>query len=1080
MREFEKVITATRNKFNFQIIFYFSTKILILSLLIFDIFFFLFEAFGSRINEMFLLALTLKILLILLIIYLIWQANKLLINKNKAARLLDQLNNDKSDNYQNAFELFWEGISGNILEKIFHKADIRAREQSKTGRLINWPRMLIIFLVLFILQIFLFLSTGGRMQKAYNFWLLTEKPPIQHKLVVELEPEDLDLIRNTDITIRVIDPEPEVEHLFNYKIEEKWRQEKIFNHQRQFSNLDFSFSYFVETPYARSDTFRIEVFENPAVRVLNLKYDYPDYTSLKPEYIKNSNGNIKVLKGTEVKLDIEANNPITSASIIFSDGIIDQMERTGRNTFETGFTVTHNSNYHLNLIDILGNKSNKISKSITVIPDKIPEIKIIYPGRDTIFNQDMILPLQIFAADDFGLRDLNLRYYINNGNELVENIQERIDRNILEINYLFDLSQTFLIPGDQVTYWAEISDNSPLIQKSVSPRYIVRFPSIEEIYREIEEEERAKTEIMEETLDRSLELQEEYEEKRRELLKKEELDWEDRKEIENFLDQQEELNKDIEKMAEDYQKLIDKFSENKALSSETLEKMEKIKELMEEIANEQIQEAMEKLKESLDKIDPDVLKKAMEEFKFSMEDFSKKLDQTLELLEQIKKEQSIQKALEIAEEMQEMQENLNEKTMDKEIDNQKLAEEQKNIADKMENLQEQLQEANELLDENKDAEVLEEMQNLQQQMAQDSLMQDMEDAQEQLQQNNREQAQQSQQNSLKKMQNMTRMLSSMQQMMSSGAMMEMEEIINKTIQRLMIFSMKHETLNNRFMGDPYEILLELIAGSEGVNITLNELYQVPMIILVLGPKFIYDANFTFAKYREFFQEVNDGSKVRLSGYLSEIQQGLNIMIFDLLQASGGQQGGGSGSGMQSMMQALQQMGQQQMMINMLTQALFQKMGEQGRMTSDMMAEAQRLARDEERLAENLKRMLQNNPEAQKQTSALNQIIDDLESLSRNLKQGRLTQDMVDQQERILSRLLDAQKSVHKREFSKKRKSEISEKELWEIPEELKLKFDKMREKALLNEDYKKYPQEYQELIKEYLKLLNEKVSKIED
>jgi hypothetical protein len=37
----------------------------------------------------------------------------------------------------------------------------------------------------------------------------------------------------------------------------------------------------------------------------------------------------------------------------------------------------------------------------------------------------------------------------------------------------------------------------------------------------------------------------------------------------------------------------------------------------------------------------------------------------------------------------------------------------------------------------------------------------------------------------------------------------------------------------------------------------------------------------------------------------------------------------------------------------------------------------------------------------------------------------------------------------------------------------------MREKALLNEDYKNFPQEYQDLIKEYLKLLNEKAQELE-
>jgi len=120
-------------------------------------------------------------------------------------------------------------------------------------------------------------------------------------------------------------------------------------------------------------------------------------------------------------------------------------------------------------------------------------------------------------------------------------------------------------------------------------------------------------------------------------------------------------------------------------------------------------------------------------------------------------------------------------------------------------------------------------------------------------------------------------------------------------------------------------------------------------------------------------------------------------------------------------------------------------------------------------------MLQTNQEAQKQTAAINKMIEELESIVNDLKMGRVNRELIEKQERILSRLLEAQKSIHKREFSKKRKAENSEIDEWDLPENLELEFDKMWQKALLNEDYKNYPKEYQELIKEYLKILNEKL-----
>jgi hypothetical protein len=81
--------------------------------------------------------------------------------------------------------------------------------------------------------------------------------------------------------------------------------------------------------------------------------------------------------------------------------------------------------------------------------------------------------------------------------------------------------------------------------------------------------------------------------------------------------------------------------------------------------------------------------------------------------------------------------------------------------------------------------------------------------------------------------------------------------------------------------------------------------------------------------------------------------------------------------------------------------------------------------------------------------------------------------VIEKQERILSRLLDAQKSIHKRDYSKKRKAEQSEVENWQLPEDLELQFEKLKQKALLKENYENYPLQYQKIIREYLKKLNE-------
>lgn len=1081
MRKFEKLIINQQFRLNSVRIIADLAVFLTIVLLCLVIYLLVFIPGNNHLKFFYDLGWFLKIIILVLAAYSVYHTCTNWIRKNHAARYLDIRNQDLNDTFQNALELqrSSEGNDRKILELIFRQADATAAGQQPSWDFSPLRRIILPFLLISLGTAAFLLAASGHHRAGWDMLTAVKIPPPQHKESVELEPGNLNVIRNTRVEINVLNPEIDVEHSFFYRLSDTWREEKMAGFSRVFPNLDFSFDYYIATPFAVSDTFRIEVFEKPAILNLDVVYNYPAYTGLGTRIENNSSGNLKAIINTEVILMMAANNPIQDAQIIFSDGSFQNLEREGRSAFRTQFQIKNSLNYHINLTDILANKSDKITRTITALPDRAPEVSIIYPGRDTLLNQNMLLPLKITASDDFGLQNLNLKYYINTGETSLIPLRERIRENIFNLDYSFDLNNVFLIPGDRVTYWVEVSDNSPESQTSLSRKYLARFPSIEEIYQEIEREEKANQELLQNTLDSSRELQEEFDEKRRELMKKDEFDWQDKKSLEEFLNKQEDLNQNIQQVAEEYQNLLEKFDNNQALARETLDKMEKIRELMDEIANEDLLEAMQKMQQSLENMDPDVLRKAMEDFKFSLEDFTSKLDQTIQLLEQVKKEQALQKALEIAEEMQELQEDLNKRTEEGNTSPEQLAAEQQKIAEKLASLEEQLQKTLEMLDQENENQIRQGLQDLQQELQQNELEQDLQQSMENLQNNQMSQAQQNQQSALNKMQKMTKQLSSLQQMMASGAMAEMGEIIARTISRLLIFSREHERSSASYQKDPYRILSEQIALYESLNLALTQLYSVPMIVLALGPKFIYDANFTIATYREMFQYINDAQSVGLKTFLSNILKGYNLMIFDLMQAQSGMQQGGQSGSLQSLMQALQQMGQQQMMINLLTQEILQQlqqMGQDGRMSRDMMAEAQRLAREEERLAENLRRLLQTDPEAQKQTSALNRIIEDLETISRNLQRGKIDQETVDLQERILSRLLDAQKSVHKREFSRKRLAETSEDQEWDMPEDIRLKFERMRQKALLNEDYKEFPQEYQELIREYLKLLNEKAS----
>ncbi len=1073
MQRFQKIIIKYRNKFNLYLVTRNLLLLLALYLVLVNLFY-LFHSFTSeRIFELFLFAISLKIFLALMAVYFVLQTNNQWLTQNRAARLLDNYNEDQSDTYQNALELSStrEDKDSDILELLYNNANQRAANQKIEPERSRLKQAFTPFLIALLITIIFTAFSPGIYLDSWRFFTSNSIPQPTYRDYVLVSPGNISISRNTPLTIEVIDPEPDMTHTLYFRQNDTWRTEVLYQNRKVFNNPDFSFHYYVATTQASSDTFFVQVYEEPSVRNLTLRYTYPEYTGLVPETEYESSGNIRGIINTEVRVEIETNNPLEEALLIFSDGSLLEMERMGRNVFETGFRLSKSGSYHFKLTDFLGNEARRLERQITVIPDKIPEIKIVYPGRDTIFTQNMMQQMKFFATDDFGLQDLKLYYQINENEVIAETLQERITQKTFEYDYIFDLSGTYMLPGDRVIYWAEITDNAPTPQTATSQRYILRFPSIEEIFAEIEREEEMKMESFQRSIDQSRELQDEFEQKRREMMKREEFDWEDRQELEQFLHRQEDLNQQIDSIADEYQQLLEKFQDNPSLSQETLEKMERIKELMEEIADERMQEMMEQMRAAMEDMDREELLKAMEDFKFSMEEFDRKLQNTLDLLENIKKEQSIQKALAISKEMEQMQQDLMERTEQESADGEALAGEQDKIKEKLDALRDQLEEATEMMDDEKDRDLKEALQELQEQIEAEDLDQDLEESSQHLQNQNMSEAVSSQEQALQKMQRMTQKLDEMTESMMSSSMSNMAEVIQATIRRLLALSQEHQVTSNRLAQDPFPIYPDLIAGFDALQLALQKLYSSPQIILYITPKFIMDADMTLTAYREMFNQIMNTRNPNIRNHLNNVQKGINLMIFNLMQTRDNMQQGPGGA-MESMMQAMQQMGQEQMTMNMLTQQLLDMLGGSEGYSQEARQQMQRLARDEERLAENLRRLMETNPEAQRQANALNQLIEELESVSRQLRQNRLDDDLIRQQERILSRLLDINKSVHQREYSEQRRGETREEEEWSLPPDVQQEFQRLRQRALLEENYQNFPQEYQELIREYLRLIN--------
>ncbi|MCB5251296.1 MAG: hypothetical protein RBS16_00215 [Candidatus Cloacimonadales bacterium] len=1023
----------------------------------------------------FFIALGVRILLILLIVYLLLKSQKDEVSINHIAYKYDQLVNDKSDTISNALDFCSTKTYGdiNIKKRYINNAIMRMKEHKFKYNFYNYKSLILMILVLLTGSCITLFCFKDNYKKAWYLFRARRPEITIHDKTIKVQPENTTISRNSNLKIKIINYEKGLEYNLWTTQDKQWRKELLNDYYKDFYNVENSFYYSIKSEYGSSDTFYVEVLDKPFVKSLNIKINYPSYTKLKPAYLENSDGNITVLNGSQLNFETEVDNIVNSAKIVFQDNTFMSLKRTGKTTWDVDFKANKTQNYHFILTNKLENESQPIPKTLNVVVDAEPQIDVVFPQSDTTLTQNMIFPISFQASDDYGLQNLVIHYLINDNLSHSKLIQKQFTSTFFESDYYLDLDEFMLIPGDEITYWLEVEDNSPQVQKGVSKRQKLKFPSIEEIYQQMEQQETISKDNLEMALKESKLIQEDFERKRRELLRKNIPDADDKSDILEMLKKHDELNKMVDNVAKEYQQMIENLEKNNAANEQILDKMQKIQEIMEEINTPELQSLLHDMQKNINQMSPDFLKKTMEDLKFSLEDFTQSLQQTLDLLESIKKEMNLQKLSELAKEMEKMQSALNDKTSDAKNPSD-LTDQQKQIKDMLKQLQDEISKSLDLFDKEKDKEYLQELQQLSNDIDESGLQQDLDESISSLEKNMKQKAQNSQKLSLQKMSQLSKKLEKMQSAISGGDMQEIMETLQKTIKRLILFSKLHEDLSSNFAHDPIPILPEMIANYDGIQMTLQYLYTAPQILMFLGQKYFYDVSQTQNAYRSFFSDMQDNKLHTAKNHMTNIQKGINLIILDLLNTADNMEGGGGSGSMQSFMQQLQQMGQEQLAMNMMTQSIMNQMMQNGNQTSQQMRQQmQRLAAEEQRLADNLNRALQTNPDAQKHTQQIKHLTEELESIAKQLKQGKLDKTLLDRQNNIMSKLLDIEKSIQKREFSQKRKGETANHEDWEVPDNVKSRYKDQQRRNELLENLKTYPKEYQELIKEYLKVIYE-------
>jgi hypothetical protein len=199
---------------------------------------------------------------------------------------------------------------------------------------------------------------------------------------------------------------------------------------------------------------------------------------------------------------------------------------------------------------------------------------------------------------------------------------------------------------------------------------------------------------------------------------------------------------------------------------------------------------------------------------------------------------------------------------------------------------------------------------------------------------------------------------------------------------------------------------------------------------------------------------------------------LNLVARDILMSLKMMQQGGSSTGMNSFMQQLANITNGQMM---LSQSLMNMLPipVQG-LSQSQKAQLQRLAARQRELRQALE-ALRGEPAAGQYGDMLDNMINEMEEMEQELFQYKVSRELIERQKKVISRLLDSQRSIRREDFAKRRKSkpgEVIEERISPAALTQEMGKDELRE-LLQQELRKQLPKEYELYIREYFKALLE-------
>ena len=790
-----------------------------------------------------------------------------------------------------------------------------------------------------------------------------------------------------------------------------------------------------------SDTVSVRVRLPVFLGSLSVTAKYPGYLRLENEPVPTGGDTLVLPGGTRLETRGEVTAPLASAA--WKIGQVRESLEVSGTRFAGTFTPTRSGEYHLALATESGAAiaGDSVRLPVRIVLDSAPSVDIPVPGSDTLAPLSLKLPLVIDVRDDHSITAVTLQSRRISRLGLVDSARrenvplppEQPDRAIL--TFTLDLNRRGLLPGDTVRYFATAEDNAPRRHRGRSREFVLRLPTMSEV----RAAQRQATETLAGQLDSVLNTSRRVERQTDDLARErprstgdqgerrgEALPYQEAQRAEAVVRSQEELVRQAEALKQSLEALR-RSAEAAGLSDSSWQRqLAEIRDQLERAISPELRERLAALQQALRELDADRTKEALEQLAEVQKQLREALERSRELFRRAALEGDLANMAQEAKDLAREQRQWNQRAESRDSIRSALSERQ--LAARADSLAAALKRmATEAGAENKADQLASSAD--QAGTAADKMRQAAQSARQGQRPRARQQGEEASRSLEPLEDQLQRRRREMQQEWRREVVESMDQALAETSR---LADRQLRVQDNLQEGESSAATrAEQAAIEEGVKKVLEQMKQTggknalvsPQIAAALGA-----AQLQMRQAREAISSAAPNTR-EAAEQAGRAVDDLNAAAHQLVRARDEVSGSQSGSGLTEALERLAQLAQQQGGLGRQGAGLLPLAG-----PGALREQLRRLATKQRALAQELEKL-----RGEGNISGAGQMADEARELSRRLEAGRLDRQIVDRQERLFRRMLDAGRTLQGREedLKKERQSTTASEDSVHLPPTLR-------------------------------------------